>query len=154
MEKTLKVYIYKEGEKPIFHWPEAVMKGIYASEGWFMMQMKSSKIFITRKPKEAHLFYIPYSSKLLKATLSPNSYDRESVVPYLKNYIDLISGRHSFWNRTGGADHFLVACHDWVSLIYLITIKISGFGKRVRNGNVVGRNGLVGSGGPINIVSS
>ncbi|KAK9048386.1 hypothetical protein SSX86_032651 [Deinandra increscens subsp. villosa] len=113
MEKTLKVYIYKEGEKPIFHRPEAVMKGIYASEGWFMMQMKSSKIFITKKPKQAHLFYIPYSSKLLKATLSPNSYDRESVVPYLKNYIDMISGRYNFWNRTGGSDHFLVACHDW-----------------------------------------
>ncbi|XP_076950143.1 putative glycosyltransferase At5g03795 isoform X2 [Bidens hawaiensis] len=113
MEKTLKVYIYKEGEKPIFHQPGAVMKGIYASEGWFMMQMKSSKRFITRKPKQAHLFYIPYSSKLLKATLSPNSYNRESVVPYLKNYIDMISGRYIFWNRTGGADHFLVACHDW-----------------------------------------
>ncbi|KAD3337660.1 hypothetical protein E3N88_33180 [Mikania micrantha] len=113
MEKTFKVYIYKEGEKPIFHQPEAVMKGIYASEGWFMMQMKSSKRFITKKPKQAHLFYIPYSSKLLKETLFPNSYDRESVVPYLKNYIDLISGRYSFWNRTGGADHFLVACHDW-----------------------------------------
>ncbi|KAJ0511806.1 putative exostosin [Helianthus annuus] len=36
MEKTLKVYIYKEGEKPIFHPPEAIMKGMYASEGWFM----------------------------------------------------------------------------------------------------------------------
>ncbi|XP_076927628.1 putative glycosyltransferase At5g03795 [Bidens hawaiensis] len=113
MEKTLKVYIYKEGEKPIFHQPGAVMKGIYASEGWFMMQMKSSKRFITRKPKQAHLFYIPYSSKLLKAILSPNSYNRESVVPYLKNYIDMISGRYNFWNRTSGADHFLVACHDW-----------------------------------------
>lgn len=115
MENTLKVYIYKEGNKPIFHQPEAVMKGIYASEGWFMMQMKSSKKFITKKPKEAHLFYIPYSSKLLKATLSPNSHDREGVVPYLKNYIEIIAGRYSFWNRTGGADHFLVACHDWAA---------------------------------------
>ena len=118
MEKTLKVYIYKEGDKPIFHQPEAVMKGIYASEGWFMMQMKASKRFVTRKPKEAHLFYIPYSSKMLKATLSPNSHDRESLVPYLKNYLDMISQRYSFWNRTGGSDHFLVACHDWVSHIF------------------------------------
>ncbi|KAL4560317.1 hypothetical protein LXL04_032467 [Taraxacum kok-saghyz] len=113
MEKTLKVYIYKEGEKPIFNQPEAVMKGIYASEGWFMMQMKKSKRFVTKKPKEAHLFYIPYSSKILKATLSPYSHDRQNVVPYLKNYLDTISGRYSFWNRSGGADHFLVACHDW-----------------------------------------
>nr|XP_043612321.1 probable glycosyltransferase At5g03795 [Erigeron canadensis] len=115
MEKTLKVYIYKEGEKPIFHQPEAAMKGIYASEGWFMKQMKASKRFVTIKPKQAHLFYIPYSSKMLKATLSPNSYNRESVVPYLKKYLDMIAGRYSFWNRTNGADHFLVACHDWAA---------------------------------------
>lgn len=113
MEKTLKVYIYKEGDKPIFNQPEAVMKGIYASEGWFMMQMKKSKRFVTKKPKEAHLFYIPYSSKILKATLSPYAHDRQSVVPYLKSYLDMISGRYSFWNRTAGSDHFLVACHDW-----------------------------------------
>ncbi|KAL7617771.1 hypothetical protein Lser_V15G01850 [Lactuca serriola] len=113
MEKTLKVYIYKEGEKPIFNNPEAVMKGIYASEGWFMMQMKKSKRFVTRKSKEAHLFYIPYSSKMLKATISPYSYDRQSVVPFLKNYLDMISRRYTFWNRTGGADHFFAACHDW-----------------------------------------
>jgi hypothetical protein len=25
-------------------------------------------------------------------------------------------GRYRFWNRTGGVDHFLVACHDWVRL--------------------------------------
>nr|XP_043609497.1 probable glycosyltransferase At5g03795 [Erigeron canadensis] len=115
MEKTLKVYIYKEGEKPIFHQPEAIMKGIYASEGWFMKQMKTSKRFVTRKPKQAHLFYIPYSSKLLKETLYSKSHDRERMVSYLKNYLDMIAGRYSFWNRTGGADHFLVACHDWAA---------------------------------------
>ncbi|XP_021276435.1 uncharacterized protein LOC110410860 isoform X3 [Herrania umbratica] len=46
MENILKVYIYQEGEKPIFH------QGI-------------------------------------------------------------LEAKHPFWNRTGGADHFLVACHDW-----------------------------------------
>ncbi|KAA3490091.1 putative glycosyltransferase isoform X2 [Gossypium australe] len=30
-----------------------------------------------------------------------------------KDYVELIAGKYSFWNRTGGADHFLVACHDW-----------------------------------------
>ncbi|KAI3850029.1 hypothetical protein MKX03_024904 [Papaver bracteatum] len=34
MERTLKVYIYKEGENPIFHEKtEPILKGIYASEG-------------------------------------------------------------------------------------------------------------------------
>ncbi|KAJ0511810.1 putative xylogalacturonan beta-1,3-xylosyltransferase [Helianthus annuus] len=88
-----------------------------------MMQMKSSKRFLTKKPKQAHLFYIPYSSKLLKETLSPKSDHRERLVPYLKNYIDMISRRYNFWNRTSGADHFLVACHDWVRHISLTQLR-------------------------------
>ncbi|KAL2346938.1 hypothetical protein Fmac_000938 [Flemingia macrophylla] len=38
---------------------------------------------------------------------------KRNLIQYLKNYVDLIAGKHHFWNRTGGADHFLVACHDW-----------------------------------------
>ncbi|KAL4592250.1 hypothetical protein LXL04_005238 [Taraxacum kok-saghyz] len=114
MEKTLKVYIYKEGEKPIFHQPQAVLKGIYASEGWFMKQMKSSKHFVTKKAKEAHLFYIPFSSRMLEEKLYVvDSHSHKNLIQYLKNYLDLISGKYNFWNRTGGYDHFLVACHDW-----------------------------------------
>ncbi|KDP33723.1 hypothetical protein JCGZ_07294 [Jatropha curcas] len=36
---------------------------------------------------------------------------------YLKNYVDLVAQKYIFWNRTGGADHFLVGCHDWASQI-------------------------------------
>ncbi|KAI3791990.1 hypothetical protein L2E82_05858 [Cichorium intybus] len=114
MEKTLKVYIYKEGEKPIFHQPQAVLKGIYASEGWFMKHMKANKHFVTKKPKEAHLFYIPFSSRMLEEKLYVvDSHSHKNLIQYLKKYLDLISGRYNFWNRTGGSDHFLVACHDW-----------------------------------------
>lgn len=112
MEQTLKVYIYKEGERPIFHQP--VLKGIYASEGWFMKQMKASKHFVTKDPNKAHLFYLPFSTRMLEETLYvPNSHKRKNLVEYLNNYLKLINKRYSFWNRTGGADHFLVACHDW-----------------------------------------
>lgn len=123
MEKTLKVYIYKEGEKPIFHQPQAVLKGIYASEGWFMKHMKASKHFVTKKPKEAHLFYLPFSSRMLEEKLYVvDSHTHKNLIQYLKKYLDLISGRYSFWNRTSGSDHFLVACHDWVSISYEILI--------------------------------
>ena len=56
MEKLLKVYIYQEGEKPIFHDP--ILEGIYASEGWFMKLLEANKNFITIDPTKAHLFYL------------------------------------------------------------------------------------------------
>lgn len=113
MEQTLKVYIYSEGQRPIFHQPP--LKGIYASEGWFMKLLKASKHFVTKNPKRAHLFYLPFSSRALELTLYvPNSHNRKNMLQCLSNYVDVITTKHRFWNRTGGADHFLVACHDWV----------------------------------------
>ena len=120
MEQTLKVYIYREGKRPIFH--QTVLKGIYASEGWFMKLLKANKQYVTKNPKNAHLFYFPFSSRMLEETLYiPNSHSDRNLVQYLKNYLDMIVAKYPFWNRTGGADHFLVACHDWVyaSLIYI-----------------------------------
>ncbi|KAI7757163.1 hypothetical protein M8C21_025733, partial [Ambrosia artemisiifolia] len=118
MEKILKVHIYKEGAKPIFHQPQAVLKGIYASEGWFMKNMKATQQFVTKKPKQAHLFYIPFSSRMLEEKLYvQDSHSHKNMVQYLKNYVDLIAGKYNFWNRTGGSDHFFVACHDWTPSI-------------------------------------
>ncbi|KAL7122048.1 hypothetical protein ACP275_01G021500 [Erythranthe tilingii] len=112
MEKTLKIYIYAEGEKPVFHQPE--LSGIYASEGWFMKQLEENKHFITKNPQKAHLFYFPFSSHLLQQTLYvPNSHSRKNLVRYLSSYLKTITKKHRFWNRTDGADHFLAACHDW-----------------------------------------
>ncbi|KAL2321314.1 hypothetical protein Fmac_030283 [Flemingia macrophylla] len=111
MERKLKVFIYREGAKPIFHQPK--MRGIYASEGWFMKLMEGNKRFIARDPQKAHLFYLPFSSKMLRVALS----NRKKMEQYLEKYVELIAGRYRFWNRTGGADHFLVACHDWASHI-------------------------------------
>ncbi|KAF8400866.1 hypothetical protein HHK36_014169 [Tetracentron sinense] len=112
MERMLKVYVYKEGKRPIFHQP--VLKGIYASEGWFMKLMEGNKRFVVKDPKKAHLFYMPFSSRMLEYTVYvPNSHNRTNLAKYLKNYADMIAAKYPFWNRTGGADHFLVACHDW-----------------------------------------
>ncbi|KAG9145442.1 hypothetical protein Leryth_021356 [Lithospermum erythrorhizon] len=112
MEQMLKVYIYKEGNKPVFHQPR--LTGIYASEGWFLKLLESSKHFVTNKPEEAHLFYLPFTTQMLEESLYvPNSHSFDNLVQYLKDYLELINTRYSFWNRTSGSDHFLVGCHDW-----------------------------------------
>ncbi|KAL6216479.1 hypothetical protein ACLB2K_009702 [Fragaria x ananassa] len=112
MENTLKVYVYREGQRPIMHTP--VLQGIYASEGWFMKQLEDHKKFVTKDPQKAHLYYLPFSSRMLEERLYvQNSHSRKNLVQYLKDYLDMIASKYPFWNRTGGADHFLVACHDW-----------------------------------------
>ncbi|XXG57409.1 hypothetical protein AAC387_Pa03g4567 [Persea americana] len=111
MENKLKVYVYKEGEKPIFHDP--FLTGIYASEGWFMKLVEGNKQFVVKDPQKAHLFYLLYSSHVLRTVMiTPKSSDRHKLVEFLEIYIDKIAAKYPFWNRTNGADHFLVACHD------------------------------------------
>lgn len=112
MERRLKVYVYKEGERPIFHMPK--LGGIYASEGWFMKLMEGNRHFVVKDPRKAHLFYIPFSSKQLRDALEPNRPGLEELQKHLRNYLELVAGKYPFWNRTKGADHFVVACHDWV----------------------------------------
>ncbi|XP_057722024.1 probable glycosyltransferase At5g03795 [Arachis stenosperma] len=112
MEQMLKVYVYREGARPILHTP--FLTGIYASEGWFMKLMEANTRFITNDPKTAHLFYLPFSSrKLEEALYVQGSHSHKNLIQYLHNYVELIAGKHPFWNRTRGADHFLVGCHDW-----------------------------------------
>ncbi|GAB2236051.1 hypothetical protein Drorol1_Dr00027781 [Drosera rotundifolia] len=112
MEKMLKVYIYKEGKRPVFHTP--TLEGIYASEGWFMKLLESNRNFVTKKAQNAHLFYLPFGSRnLVTALYVPNSHSSDNLVEHLKQYRDQILTIYRYWNRTGGADHFFVACHDW-----------------------------------------
>ncbi|KAJ0253191.1 Exostosin family protein [Hirschfeldia incana] len=112
MEKMLKVYVYKEGDKPIMHTPK--LGGIYSSEGWFMKLIESNNKYVTKDATKAHLFYLPFSSQMLEETLYvKNSHSHRNLIKYLKDYIDFISIKYPYWNRTSGADHFLAACHDW-----------------------------------------
>lgn len=112
MERVLKVYVYKDGQKPIFHQP--ILKGLYASEGWFMKLMEGNKRFLVKDPRKAHLFYMPFSSRMLEYSLYVrNSHNRTNLRQYLKEYTEKIAAKYPFFKRTDGADHFLVACHDW-----------------------------------------
>ncbi|EEF48203.1 catalytic, putative [Ricinus communis] len=116
MERLLKVYVYKEGEKPIFH--QSKMRGIYASEGWFMKHIEGNKKFLVKDPRKAHLFFLPFSPQMLRTVIfGQKLQSQKDLEEYLKNYVDLVARKYSFWNRTGGTDHFLVGCHDWASRI-------------------------------------
>ncbi|KAG0455419.1 hypothetical protein HPP92_024711 [Vanilla planifolia] len=112
MERILKVYVYADGSRPIFHKPE--LQGIYASEGWFMKLMEESRQFHAKDPEKAHLFYLPYSSRQLRDVLYiPGSHNLRPLAIFLRDYVNSISSKYPFWNRTRGSNHFLVACHDW-----------------------------------------
>ncbi|KAH7651715.1 Xylogalacturonan beta-1,3-xylosyltransferase protein, partial [Dioscorea alata] len=85
MEKTLKIYVYKEGQKPIFHQP--LLKGLYASEGWFMKLMEGNKEFVVSDPWKANMFYIPFSSRLLQFALYVrNSHNRTNLERFLQDH--------------------------------------------------------------------
>lgn len=123
MEKILKVYVYPDGSKPIFHTPE--LQGIYASEGWFMKLMEESRRFAVKEPDKAHLFYLPYSSRRLRDVLyKPGSHNIKPLAIFLRDYVNSISSKYPFWNRTRGSDHFLVACHDWVCFLLCLLVLV------------------------------
>ncbi|CAN0901505.1 Probable glycosyltransferase At5g03795 [Linum grandiflorum] len=91
-----------------------------------MKLMQGSKQFVVKDPQKAHLFYMPFSSRMLEYSLYVrNSHNRTNLRQHLKDYSETIAAKYPYWNRTGGADHFLVACHDWVILFSLLNYKIS-----------------------------
>lgn len=113
MEKVFKVYIYSDGRKPLVHTGPTV--GIYASEGQFIQQMERASEYRTQDPSKAHMFFLPYSVQHMVETLYvPNSHTMLPLATFIKEYVEALARKHPFWNRTQGADHFFVSCHDWV----------------------------------------
>ncbi|RAL52874.1 hypothetical protein DM860_007642 [Cuscuta australis] len=113
MEKKLKVYVYKEGEPPVFHFGPC--KHTYAIEGYFIQAMDVSP-FRTYDPDEAHLFFLPFSVTMLtEVVYIRDSHDWSLMKNAAFDYVNVVAGKHPFWNRSRGADHFMLACHDWAS---------------------------------------
>ncbi|KOM29238.1 hypothetical protein LR48_Vigan641s002600 [Vigna angularis] len=63
MEKQLKVYVYEEGEAPVFH--NGPCKSIYSMEGNFIHAIEMNEKFRTRDPEKAHVFFLPFSVAML-----------------------------------------------------------------------------------------
>ncbi|KAI3468004.1 hypothetical protein Pfo_024667 [Paulownia fortunei] len=115
MEKRFKVWTYKEGELPLFHM--GPMKDIYSIEGHIMDKLESStdNPFAARHPEEAHAFFLPVGvAEIVHYLYAPRlDYDRRRLQKVVADYIGVLANKYPYWNRSGGADHFFAACHDW-----------------------------------------
>lgn len=121
MMKRFKVWTYKEGDLPMVH--NGPMKEVYAIEGHFISEMEShnkgeKKLpFLASNPDEAHAFFLPISVAYIVRYLfvqGTNHIFRGKLQRVVEDYIHIISNKYPYWNRSNGADHFLVSCHDWV----------------------------------------
>lgn len=114
MVKRFKVWTYKEGEQPLVH--DGPLNNIYGIEGQFIGQIESenSPLF-ARHPGEAHVFFLPFSvAKIVHVLYRPLvTYSRDQLHSVVTDYIRVIENKYPYWNRSSGADHFMVSCHDW-----------------------------------------
>ncbi|XAR55229.1 Xylogalacturonan beta-1,3-xylosyltransferase [Bertholletia excelsa] len=130
MERMFKVYVYEEGEPPIFH--NGPCKNIYSIEGLFIKMMEKDTRFRTRDPDEAHVYYLPFSVAMILETLfHPVIRDKAVLERTVVGYVRLISTKYPYWNRSLGADHFMLSCHDWgaratwyVPQLYFTSIRV------------------------------
>ncbi|XP_002264111.3 probable glycosyltransferase At3g07620 [Vitis vinifera] len=112
MEKLFKIFIYKEGEPPLFH--NGPCKSIYSIEGVFFSLMEGDTHFRTQDPDEAHVYFLPFSVVMIIHHLfDPIVRDKYVMKHVVSDYVKVISQKYRYWNRSLGADHFMLSCHDW-----------------------------------------
>ncbi|KAK4745876.1 hypothetical protein SAY87_012188 [Trapa incisa] len=112
MEKLFKIYVYEEGEPPMFH--NGPCKSIYSTEGMFINEMEKGNVYRTLDPGEAAVYFLPFSVVMMVQYLyEPGSHEINAIGRAVIDYIDIVARKHPFWNRSQGADHFMLSCHDW-----------------------------------------
>ncbi|XP_068648356.1 probable glycosyltransferase At5g03795 [Aristolochia californica] len=112
MERVFKIFVYPEGEPPLFH--DGPCKSIYSTEGRFIHEMELGDRFRTMDPHEAHVYFLPFSVAMMVSFLyKPNSLDTTEIKRTAVDYVDTVARKYPFWNRSLGADHFMLSCHDW-----------------------------------------
>ncbi|XP_031091716.1 probable glycosyltransferase At3g07620 isoform X1 [Ipomoea triloba] len=113
MESMFKIYVYEEGEPPLFH--SGPCKDIYSLEGVFLNQIELENTrFRTHNPDEAHAFFLPFSVvMILEELFDPVVRDKAVLERVVGDYVRIVSTKYAFWNRSLAADHFMLSCHDW-----------------------------------------
>ncbi|CAN8275514.1 unnamed protein product [Cochlearia groenlandica] len=120
MLNRFKLWTYNEGETPLFH--DGPVNDIYGIEGQFMDEMcvdgpKRSR-FRADHPDKAHVFFVPFSvAKVIHYVYKPinsvEGFSRTRLHRLIEDYVDVVSTKYPYWNRSDGGDHFMVSCHDW-----------------------------------------
>ncbi|PSS01658.1 Glycosyltransferase [Actinidia chinensis var. chinensis] len=112
MNKTLKIYVYPHKRDDPFANvllpSHSKPGGNYASESYFKQALMSSH-FITDNPSQADFFFLPFSIASMR---HDPRIGVGGIQDFVKDYVFNVSHKYPFWNRTGGADHFYVACHS------------------------------------------
>ncbi|XP_009340969.2 probable glycosyltransferase At5g03795 isoform X2 [Pyrus x bretschneideri] len=112
MEEKFKVFVYAEGEPPLFH--NGPCKSIYSMEGNFIHEIEVNKQFRTQDPEKAHVYFLPFSvTMLVRFVYVRDSHDFSPIRQTVRDYVNIVSEKYPYWNRSLGADHFMLACHDW-----------------------------------------
>lgn len=112
MEKLFKIYVYNEGDRPIFH--NGLCKSIYSTEGRLIHEIEKGTLYKTEDPEEALVYLLPFSVVMMVQYLYvPGAREIHAIENTVTDYINVISQNHRYWNRSQGADHFMVSCHDW-----------------------------------------
>ncbi|KAI4348460.1 hypothetical protein L6164_009183 [Bauhinia variegata] len=112
MNKSFKIYVYPHRKDDPFANVLLPVKyepgGNYASESYFKRVLMKSH-FITKDPTKADLFFLPFSIASMR---NDRRIGVGGIQDFIRDYISNISQSYPYWNRTGGADHFYVACHS------------------------------------------
>ncbi|KAL0838155.1 hypothetical protein Bca101_090045 [Brassica carinata] len=113
MEKMFKIYVYEEGDPPIFHY--GLCKDIYSMEGLFLNFMGNDVLtYRTRDPDKAHVYFLPFSVvMILHHLFDPVVRDKAVLERVIVDYVQIISEKYPYWNSSDGFDHFMLSCHDW-----------------------------------------
>ncbi|KAK3021682.1 hypothetical protein RJ639_047106, partial [Escallonia herrerae] len=112
MEKRFKVFVYGEGERPVFH--DGPCKNIYSTEGIFINQIETSQ-FRTSDPEKAHVYFLPISvTRMVQFVYKKDSGDHWGPMKRaFSDYVNVIARKYTYWNHSLGFDHFMLSCHDW-----------------------------------------
>ncbi|CAA0812534.1 Exostosin family protein [Striga hermonthica] len=96
-----------DGDPNTYYQTPRKLTGKYASEGYFFQNLRESN-FVTDDPDLADLFFIPISCHKMRG--KGISYENMTII--VQNYVESLMYKYPYWNRTLGADHFFVTCHD------------------------------------------